>query len=592
MSRIEFKGTSRAAGWLSATVLAALAGAALMLPQAASAQAAMEAAMLNSAAADGTSPRGGAAQRRMRVASPREETAVASGPSCPAGMRPSTEVRIGAGRSVLLNLPSPVVRRTLGDPAVVDSQLVSPQVLYLAAGRVGATNAILQGRDGLCSVLEISVGIDIETVRAKLAEILPDERHIVVSAAADSLILGGVVTSAMSAEHAVAIANAYVRSAYQQGASAPTQPGAGGGGASTATLLREKAEAGGSPVFARVVNLMSVGAAQQVMLEVKVAEVSKTVLDEFGINFSRAYALGDGSAVRFLNGLLGGQGVVAGQIAGTVDARIGAGVVGSINGGNTTGGTTVPFGSGSIGGSSPTIPLARGKNVTMVGVNAQKQDGLVKVLAEPTVMAISGQEGSFLAGGKIFIPVAQSGAGGSTTYSLEEKPFGVSLTFRPTVLADGRIHLQVSPEVSELSSTGVTVTSSVNGQTSVLPAFTTRKASTTVQLYDGQSFAIGGLIKNNVTGNVNAFPILGELPVIGALFRSTSFQSDRSELVFVVTPRLVKPLPPDYVLPTDSFSEPTRSEVIFEGRLEGKSAPHRAAPILHSTPSDGGLDLQ
>ncbi|HVK53557.1 MAG TPA: type II and III secretion system protein family protein, partial [Burkholderiales bacterium] len=239
--------------------------------------------------------------------------------------------------------------------------------------------------------------------------------------------------------------------------------------------------------------------------------------------------------------------------------------------GAATGALTGPIGNASIGGGTTTVPLAAGSGSTSIGIDAQKTDGLVKILAEPTIMAISGQEGSFLAGGKIFIPVSQS-EGGGRTITLEEKEFGVSVRFTPTVLEGGRINLVVRPEVSELSREGVGISApGVNGL-AVLPSFTTRKASTTVQLFDGQSFAIGGLIKNNVTTNIKAFPFLGEIPVLGALFRSSAFQTDRSELVFVITPRLVKPLPQDYQLPTDSYIEPSRSDVFLNGKMEGSKS--------------------
>ncbi|MCZ7559019.1 MAG: hypothetical protein M5U30_02345 [Burkholderiaceae bacterium] len=195
------------------------------------------------------------------------------------------------------------------------------------------------------------------------------------------------------------------------------------------------------------------------------------------------------------------------------------------------------------------------------------------MLAEPNIVSISGQEASFLAGGKIFIPVSRTNAAtGVPTITLEEKEFGVGLKFTPTVLDGGRINLQVAPEVSELSQTGSPFTT-VNGETSVLPSFTTRRAQTTVQLNDGQSFAIAGLIKNNVTETIKRFPVLGEVPVLGALFRSSEFQTDRSELMFVVTARLVKPLPPDHALPTDNFVPPSRTEFFLNGQLEGSGHP-------------------
>ena len=238
-----------------------------------------------------------------------------------------------------------------------------------------------------------------------------------------------------------------------------------------------------------------------------------------------------------------------------------------------------------------------GRNVSNGTLNMQKNDGLVKVLAEPTVMAISGQKGSFNAGGKIFIPVAQDSGAGGRTVTLEEKEFGVSVGFLPTVLDGGRINLEVATEVSELNREGVGISApGVNGL-AILPSFTSRRAKTTVQLVDGQSFAIGGLIKNNTTTNIRAFPVLGELPIIGALFRSTEFQTDKSELVFVITPRLVKPLPAGFALPTDNYVPPTRTDVHMLGRLEGRRpdtpAPEAAAPAaVGASGASGGFQVK
>ena len=173
--------------------------------------------------------------------------------------------------------------------------------------------------------------------------------------------------------------------------------------------------------------------------------------------------------------------------------------------------------------------------------------------------------------------------------TLEEKEFGVSVGFLPTVLDGGRINLEVASEVSELNREGVGINAPGIAGLAVLPSFTSRRAKTTVQLMDGQSFAIGGLIKNNTTANIKAFPFLGELPVVGALFRSTEFQTDKSELVFVITPRLVKPLPPNYALPTDNYVPPTRTDVIVHGKLEGRrpDAPPAAPAAAGSAPASG-----
>jgi pilus assembly protein CpaC len=194
-------------------------------------------------------------------------------------------------------------------------------------------------------------------------------------------------------------------------------------------------------------------------------------------------------------------------------------------------------------------------------------------------MAVSGQEGSFLAGGKIFIPVSRVN-NGSTTFELEEKDFGVSLKFIPTVLADGRINLRVNPEVSELNRQGVGISAPGVAGMAILPSFTVRRASTTVQLFDGQSFAIGGLIKSNVAANIKAFPLLGELPIIGAPFRSSDFRPIGRSWCSSITPRLVKPLPrPSCCRPTTTRSR--RARFYFDGKLEGsrKETPSTEAQV-------------
>lgn len=520
-------------------------------------------------------------------------------------------VKLAVGKASVLKLQSPVARILLGNPeesqavqptagtqkagaeggtpagagkqqnarrpgvADVDVLLLSPREIYLLGKTVGATNIIMLDRNGQCTLLDVSVGVDTAALAATFKELLPTENSIKVTSAADSLVLQGTVSDAAAADRVIDIASAYVRrvsgGAQMQGTRAAVQD--------------------------QIINLMSIAAPQQVMLEVKVAEISKALLDQFGINFSRAYA--SSGTMKFLTGILGGNALLTGRLAGMSNATVGLGLANVLSAGSAASGISSPAGSvKSENGTVTEWPMGTGKSATTVSVEAQKQDGLLKILAEPTIMAISGQTGSFNAGGKIFIPVAQN-TGGGTAITLEEKPFGVGLNFTPTVLGDGRINLKVALEVSELSAQGVTITSTNTGGTQILPAFTQRLANTTVQLMDGQSFAIGGLIKNNVTTNVTAFPFLGELPIIGALFRSTSFQNDRSELVFVVTPRLVKPLPPDYALPTDGYVPPTRSDLILEGRLEGQKsdtpapAPAEPAPApAPATPPSGGFEVK
>jgi pilus assembly protein CpaC len=263
----------------------------------------------------------------------------------------------------------------------------------------------------------------------------------------------------------------------------------------------------------------------------------------------------------------------------------------SIGASRTNGSWTYSFLSNLLTKNPSMLDAFNGKNGNFLTIDAQKRDGLIKVLAEPTIMAISGQEASFLAGGKIFIPVSQNNNGGIPTITLEEKEFGVAVKFTPTVLEGGRINLKVAPEVSDLNREGVGITATGVSTTAVLPSFTTRRATTTVQLFDGQSFAIGGLIKNNVTTNVKAFPVLGEIPVLGALFRSSDFQTDRSELVFIITPHLVKPLPADYKLPTDGYVEPSRSEFFLGGKQQGQ-APAEPVRSAAAPAAPTGFDLK
>ncbi len=209
-----------------------------------------------------------------------------------------------------------------------------------------------------------------------------------------------------------------------------------------------------------------------------------------------------------------------------------------------------------------------------------KDRGLGKILAEPSVIARSGETASFLAGGEVPIPVAQGGAFGSIT--IEFKEFGVGVAFTPTVLADNRIHLQVNPEVSEPDFNIGTV---VDG--SAVPGFNTRRAKTGVELGDGESFAIAGLLSERMTEAAVQYPILGDIPVLGTLFRSSQYQRNETELVILVTPRLVGPIvAPENrpMLPTDTFVDPNDLEFYLLGWLQGN--PERAEPRF---PRDAGL---
>jgi len=412
------------------------------------------------------------------AASPSEKSLAPQGP---VELLPGMDLSLG--KSLLLKLSEPAQRISIGNPDVADVTLINAREIYVLGKKTGITNLIVWSVSGKTSLRDVAVGLDTAMLQSRLSRWVPTAEPLMVDVMADTVVLRGRVPDATKAHRIVSLAEAYT---------------------------------GGK----KVINMLRVEGSQQVMLEVKVAEVSRTLLDELGVD---------------------------------------------INLTRTAGSTSVSLLSQFLSNGATALTVARANGLTNITLTAEMKKGLVKILAEPTITAISGQEGSFLAGGKIFIPVPQGGI--SNAITLQEKEFGVGLTFTPTVLEEGLINLRVTPEVSELSQLGTTV-KALNGQVSVLPSISTRRASTTVQLRDGESFAIGGLIKSNVTEAIRAFPVLGELPVLGALFRSTAFQTEKSELLFVVTPRLAKAPEVPLALPTDSFRPPSRAEFMVEGLME------------------------
>jgi len=423
--------------------------------------------------------------------------------------------------------------------AETDITLLSPTELYVLGRRPGTMNVVLQASDGRCLVKDIVVTVDAAALQSVIVELLPQETEVRVRATEGALVLTGTVSDSMRMDEILSIASTY---AGEQ---------------------------------RKMINLLKVAAPQQVMLEVTIAEVSKAVLDHMNLDFTRMLTTADGRVSRIFSGIFGGNAAAFARFA----QNVAGGTIGNAASAGTRGATAI---AGSTLSSTST-------GSTLLGVDAQQRDGIVRVLAEPNILAISGQAASFLSGGKIFIPVAQSsGRNGAPTITLEEKEFGVGLKFTPTVLDGGRVNLKLVSEVSELQQTGSPFTS-INDVTAILPSMTTRRVDTTVQLFDGQSFMVAGLIKNNVTGAIDKFPGLGETPVVGALFRSTEFQNDRTELMFIVTPRLVKPMQGMAILPTDNHTAPTRADIMLNGIAEGArplrpAAARAEAPVVTVTP--------
>jgi pilus assembly protein CpaC len=429
-------------------------------------------------------------------------------------VREPGKLKLVVGKSLVLRIEKPASRVSIADPGIADLTLISPHEIYITGKTPGVTNLTLwHKKDKISDVYDLEVSIDISRLKQRLHEVLPDERDLRVMATQDSVTLSGRISSASNLSEAMAVAGAY----------APK---------------------------GKVQNLVRVAGVQQVMLEVRVAEMSRTLIRRLGINFN--YVRGQEFGVSTLGGLS--------QVVSPNNANIG---------------TTDAHGTGSPVQFlvSPTVNalfrFSRGLTNWTGFIDAMKQDGLVKVLAEPTLIALSGKTAKFLAGGEFPVPVPQ----GLGTVAIDYKPFGVGLSFTPTVLSDKEISMKVAPEVSDLD-----YSTALQFQGFVVPGISTRKASTVVNLADGQSFAIAGLLQENVRDVLQKFPVLGDIPILGALFRSRAFQKNETELVIIATPHLVKPLDMEkQSLPTDYYREPDDEEFyvlgLMEGRAKGKPLP-------------------
>lgn len=296
----------------------------------------------------------------------------------------------------------------------------------------------------------------------------------------------------------------------------------------------------------KVVNLLGIGSSQQVMLEVRFSEVKRAALKQLGFG-----------------GLLTSDG---GKLQGAIGG--GAGQIG--NNAPTLGNITNSFGIISR------AFRAFGTNFD-VTLDALERKGAIITLAEPTLIALSGETASFLAGGEFPVPVSQ-GNGNNNTLTVEWKPFGVSLAFTPTVLADGVINMVVAPEVSSIDSSASIVIDNLT-----IPGLQTRRARTVLELRDGESFALAGLLRRDFQDTVRQFPVLGSIPIIGTLFRSSGFQKEETELVIIVTPRLVRPVRAGTLkAPTDRIGPPNEADLFLLGRTDGRTPASQApgaAPV-------------
>jgi pilus assembly protein CpaC len=434
----------------------------------------------------------------------------------PPRLKPETtspqKLHLTVGKSIVIQSPGAVRRVSLVSPEIADAMVLSPYQIYLVGKASGLTHVTLWDvGDKVIGILELEISPDISRLKEMLHKILPEEKDIRIHSTHDQIALSGTVSSAANLSQVLALTG-------------PFAP------------LDEKKEP-------KIINLLEVAGVHQVMLEVRVSEISRSLLRKLGFNFNYVSSSGRNLGLSLLNQLTT---LPAGGFPGA-----GTGVSESVN---------------------AIFRFLSSDTTWTIFIDALKEEGLLKVLAEPTLITLSGKTANFLAGGEFPIPVPQSAAGGGTTITIEYKPFGVGLNFTPTVLSNKKINMQVTPEVSELDFSNALTTGGF-----VVPSITTRRVSTVIELADGQSFAIAGLLKDDVREIVSKFPLLGDIPVLGALFRSTSFSKNESELIVIVTPHLVKPLDmARQTLPTDQYVEPSDLEFYLLGSMEGRGKPNPA----------------
>jgi pilus assembly protein CpaC len=404
---------------------------------------------------------------------------------------PETEkpkkLQLVIGKSIILKNSKPVDRLSIADPAIAKFILLSPKEIYLIGKTAGITNLTLWQNEKIYAIYDLEVDYDISRLKQKLHNLLPDEKDIRVIATHNSITLSGRISNTNNLSRVMILAKEY----------AP----------------------GGT-----VHNLLKVEDVHQVMLEVRIAEMSRAVTKRLGVNWT--YNRGGSFALGSLGGLPEQRGI---SIASELNSLF--------------------------------FKFENGISTLTGFIDLLKQNGLAKILAEPTLIALSGQTATFLAGGEFPIPISNEDGIG-----IEYKNYGVSLDFTPIVLPEGRIRIKVTPEVSEID---FSVAVLIGGYPA--PGLLTRKTSTTVELADGQSFAIAGLLKDTVQDSMSKFPFLGDIPVLGMLFKSRSFQKKETELIIIVTPRLVKPFDLEkQTLPTDFYIEPDDTEFYLLGLMEGR----------------------
>ncbi len=457
-------------------------------------------------------------------------------------------------KSRVVALDAPAKRVSVGNPEIADILILRSTKLYVLGKDLGTTNVLLWDRDDqLIGTVSVEVTHDLQALKAKLHSLMPNEA-ISVYSAQRNIILSGRVSNVGKMNAAIRIAEGYFKEAQNRSSAGQAKSGA----------TQFAAKNVSDDKVGEIINMLSVGGAQQVMLEVKVAEISRTELKRLDVRFNTILR----SSSRWKVGGVNGGATFPDAVFGDTGLRA---PVFEPPGRAPLGPVVDEF--------APNDMIIQDKGffaslltddfLFNLAFDAAKEKGLAKILAEPTLTTQTGQQAEFLSGGEFPIPVPQ----GRDGITVEFKEFGVGVKFLPLVLDAGRINLKLNISVSELvDANNLSIASDGVSQTFLIPRLTTRTAQSTVELADGQTIGIAGLINENLRETVTKFPGLGDIPGLGALFRSQSFQKGESELLILVTPHLVKPmLPGEIRLPTDKFEEPNDFEFFLNGQLEGRA---------------------
>lgn len=466
------------------------------------------------------------------------------------------EVTVPLNKSITIKLDRPAKRVSVGNPGVADIVVLGGSEIQVVGKALGATNIMMwSSSNSLQTTYSVEVTHDLGALKQKIHMLMPGEK-IEVRSAQENIVLSGQVTNIRNMAAAKALAESFIPECIESETTGEkgkraveALPGAGEG------RDCDKGE---------IVNLLQVGGAQQVMLEIKVAEISRTVLKSMDSDFN-IFNLGKKT----------GFGAVQGG-ANFPNALTPQGLEVPVQG--ALSGAASPIGP-AVDSFDPVTPAINNSGVFLSHLSGDmflqavleisRRKGLAKILSEPTLTTLSGQQAEFLSGGEFPIPVPQ-GNGNSVT--IEFKEFGVGVKFLPVVLDSGRINLKLNIGVSELSQDNNVALSPLGTSSSfVIPSLTKRSAMSTVELADGQTIGIAGLINDNVREFVDKLPGLGDIPGLGVLFRSQEYLSGQTELVIFVTPHLAQPIAAnDIRLPTDSFVPPSDKEFYLMGRMESK----------------------